>query len=107
MLWIRRRKSVQCLRQLLSGGKWQALNRKGDQVLKTRPPLFVPNERFGRERRTLVRRPESCQASRKPAVRLTSMAAPKKTVYRDAGNGQFLDKPTFDRRPPNTVEKER
>jgi len=35
------------------------------------------------------------------------VATPKKTVYRDSGNGQFLDKPTFDKRPPNTVEKER
>ena len=35
------------------------------------------------------------------------MAAPKKTVYRDSGNGQFLKKSTFDRRDPRTVEKER
>jgi hypothetical protein len=35
------------------------------------------------------------------------MATPKKTVYRDSGNGQFLKKSDFDRRPPNTVEKER
>jgi hypothetical protein len=31
----------------------------------------------------------------------------KKTVYRDSGNGQFIPKKEADRRPANTVEKER
>lgn len=35
------------------------------------------------------------------------MTTPKKTVYRDSGNGQFIDKRTADRKDPSTVEKER
>lgn len=54
----------------------------------------------------LVREAESCQRLlQQPGE--DAMATPKKTIYRDSGNGQIISKPTFDRRPPNTVEKER
>ena len=33
--------------------------------------------------------------------------AEKKTVYRDSGSGQFIPKREYERRPANTVERER
>ncbi len=36
----------------------------------------------------------------------TTMATPKKTVYRDSGNGQFMTKKQADNKPKNTWEKQ-
>lgn len=30
-----------------------------------------------------------------------------RTVYRDSGDGKFITKREFDKRPPNTVEREK
>jgi len=38
---------------------------------------------------------------------MASQKQPQKTIYRDDGNGQFIPKKEYEKRPPNTVTKEK